>query len=398
MYLFQKEKAMKKNGTLNKRKGSKFWQLEYTDWLTGRRIRRSLKTEDYEEARREMQRILVGNGGIEDLTLKEMLLLYQDKEANPRRRQALIEGRNYGYARAVHVAMAARKIEEMLDEHAPTLMEKRVCDISRLEIKTIRGIFVSVMGQRRIAQETFRIFKTFFSQAEDDGVVSQSFARAVKDIKYPVKKRCAIEFGTIAFLVRNIRPYVKERDWAIFTILATTGMRLGEVLALSEEQFFGDTLTINRNLKLIDEKGYGIGTPKCNVVRTIPVSRTTMDVIGTLRSDSDERRFFPCFTPEWGEGACKRIKEACKEHFPERFFEVENLTPHVLRHSLNTALLIEGVSPVLVQEYLGWKHQDLPVIQQNYTHFFVQALKPVCNAIDSMMDRKEEDGSVYRLG
>lgn len=70
-------------------------------------------------------------------------------------------------------------------------------------------------------------------------------------------------------------------------------------------------------------------------------------------------------------------------------------TPHSLRHTLNTQLLVEGVSPVLVREYLGWCEdgQRLTRVQRGYTHFSVMDMVGLVNTIDRIFDpiiKKEE--------
>ena len=63
------------------------------------------------------------------------------------------------------------------------------------------------------------------------------------------------------------------------------------------------------------------------------------------------------------------------------------LSPHKLRHALNTNLLAdqmesEGqVTETMVAEYLSWKHQDQSKMQRRYTHLVASRLLPVSDMI-----------------
>lgn len=370
-------------GRLAKRPDSRFWQVDYNDWLTGKRTRQTLKTEDYGEALLAMQRVLAANGIPHALTLEGMLHLYKNPDTNPRNLQSKVEGGNYSYGWAKQVQHQAERLDEILKQDAPILLHKKVDEITRVEVKAIRTIIVKHLGLTRKAQVSLRVLKAMFSQAEDDGLVASSVARHVHDIRYEAKTRYAIDQTTLSTMVSRLKPHLDFETWAFFTIAATTGMRAGEILALSKEQLFGDTLTVNRNLKLLDDGRWGCGSPKWGIERVIPLSRTTLRILSMMPTYEDGR-FFKCATTQKGKTACNGVVKACREVLPDLAPQIEKMTPHILRHSLNTNLLVGGVSPMLVEEYLGWKHQTLPVMQQNYTHVFVQALKPVCDRIDQV--------------
>lgn len=63
-------------------------------------------------------------------------------------------------------------------------------------------------------------------------------------------------------------------------------------------------------------------------------------------------------------------------------------TPHSLRHTLNTQLLVDGVSPVLVREYLGWCEDGprLTKVQSKYTHVMVMDMTGLVGVIDRLFE------------
>ena len=72
------------------------------------------------------------------------------------------------------------------------------------------------------------------------------------------------------------------------------------------------------------------------------------------------------------------------------------LSPHKLRHALNTNLLAEQgveegkVSENMVAEYLSWEHQDQSKMQRRYTHMVASRLLPVADLISKIYSRKIE--------
>ena len=72
------------------------------------------------------------------------------------------------------------------------------------------------------------------------------------------------------------------------------------------------------------------------------------------------------------------------------------LTPHKLRHALNTNLLADQgiedgkVTENMVAEYLSWEHQDQSRMQRRYTHLVASRLLPVADLISKIYSGKIE--------
>ena len=95
----------------------------------------------------------------------------------------------------------------------------------------------------------------------------------------------------------------------------------------------------------------------------------------------------------------KRLKHNAK--LDEVVFEDEEafamLSPHKLRHALNTNLLAdqgieEGkVTENMVAEYLSWEHQDQSRMQRRYTHMVASRLIPVSDLISKIYSNKIDE-------
>lgn len=362
------------------------WYFQYTDAAGCRRQKSTnlLTSEaDYASA------LSVANAMLEKMrigvdpyiTFGEALRLYQCVETNPRYAEAKTTGASYGLAYAKKVAAGTQKIEKILENsRCSYLLQKPINSILRLEIKNMAAVLVDALGTCRTSQIYYCYIKRLFSQAADDGIIPVSTAARLKNIKYPQKKQVSLEPARIAWLMSRRDLFPSDRAWWIFSILATTGMRRGELLALSKEQIVNGVLTIDRALKSDDITD--IGLPKWNLVRIIPLPGITQEVIGQVPVDADGRLFK--FDRQRIQDDFAKIKIAAMSVDPGYREMWKRMTPHTLRHSLNTNLLAEGLSPVLVAEYLSWHHQELIDMQMQYTHLVAKNLRPIATAIDRL--------------
>ena len=363
------------------REESRTWIMVLYTPDTGRRMRKSTKTSDYEKALQIYHRAVKDlEVGIEALTLGGVLDLYSDPETNPRYRIAQIEGTHYGLEHAKGVAGRAKAIKALIELKAPAYLRKDVRDLCKLDVKNIRQIIIDAWGQRRKSQEAFANFKTMLSQCEEDGYLEISPGKDVRDVPYKEKKKPSFPADMInkALAVKDLCP--DKEKWAFFAIMATTGMRMSETLALSTRQIFNGTLTIDSALK--SNSTDDIGLPKYDLVRIIPLSSITLEILSTVIPDKSGRYFH--HNRSWGTHAVMEVIMIACGAYPDQKEIFSEMKSHTLRHSLNTNLLTAGISPILVAEYLSWEHQSILDMQQRYTHVYAEALRPVADKIDEL--------------
>lgn len=361
-----------------KTKNSPYWYIDITHPITGQRHRYSTKTTDYNEALQiledEKARL---NGLLSDAKLKDLLRLYEDPETNPRYKQAQVEGRNYGKSYARHVATYARQIDELLKEKAPRLLTKMVCNITKLDVKTIREIIAAEWGQTRKSQTNFRTLRAMFSQASEDAIIMTSPFNGIKDIHYKSKQTNAYTEDILREMIIHQELWPDHLMWAYFSLLATTGMRRSEALALTRGQLYEGVLTIDRAFKDVDGE---IGLPKWNLTRVIPLSNLTLSILDSI--EGDDERYFPR-SQNWVNDVIYTARAVGLSLFPLNK-DISKLTAHSLRHSCHSNLLANGASIVLAAEYLSWGHQELLEIQQRYTHIYCEKLQPIADLIDEI--------------
>ena len=181
------------------------------------------------------------------------------------------------------------------------------------------------------------------------------------------------EFATFIEAMKS-RPV----GYAIFMTLYYTGIREGELLALTpaDIDFNKSTLTINKSYQRIDGEDI-ITTPKTqksNRVVTLPevlktVLRNYMDKCYDLQPDD---RLFP-FSKNF---LYREMQYGIKAS------GVKYIRVHDIRHSHASLLVEMGFSPLLIAERLG--HERVQTTMETYSHLDPNKQVEVANQLDKL--------------
>ncbi len=363
-----------------------YWYMYLKDPSTGKLIRKSTYTKDEKEAleiwKREKEKL---DAISVDANLGTVLTLYMDPKTNPRYKRVKLEGGHYGEEHAKSVAKECKHMHYAFSKECPAIMKMKMSEIKTKHVKILKQALLKEYGNRRMTVIMFTTLKTIFSQAHEDGITECNVTAGLSNIHYTAQKRTAVDEKLIGKIIGLKDRVAYIEDWVFFTVLATTGMRRSEILALSKDQIKDGVLTLDRALKS-DNKN-DIGLPKWDIVRVIPLSKITLYALSLISPDKNGRYFHQ--HRHWADGAFKRIRCIACAAYPEDADTILSISPHVLRHSLNTNLLASEVSPVLVAYYLAWEHQTLIDMQERYTHLQAMKLSAVSAAIDEMFPMSE---------
>lgn len=159
------------------------------------------------------------------------------------------------------------------------------------------------------------------------------------------------------------------RDRAILETLFSTGLRVAELVNLDREQ-----IKLKQETKDLEVSVIGKG----NRVRTVYFSERAVEYLKKYlnkRKDSEKALFINYRGPK---KSAKRLTSRSVENIVKKYARLTGLpvlaTPHSIRHSFATDLLIQGVDLRTVQEFLG--HKNITTTQI-YTHVTNQRLRDI---------------------
>ncbi len=177
----------------------------------------------------------------------------------------------------------------------------------------------------------------------------------------------------------------KPVSYYAFQILYWTGIRSGELLALTKSDFDLEkhTLRINKNYQVVKGEGM-ITTPKTeksNRVIELPqfLCEEMQDFFESIYKVDDESRIFV-------------ITKSYLHHEMDRGAKaagVKRIRIHDLRHS-SCALLIElGYSPIQIGERFG--HESV-TITERYSHLYPSVQRQMADKLDETFKENSKDG------
>jgi len=234
----------------------------------------------------------------------------------------------------------------------------------------------------RTINRTFAALSSVYSEALYRGELKYNPFPGIGNIKYKPKiKEILTPEELKSFFKREFFP--SETAFKVFSLAAYTGLRMSELLALHWDQYSDGTLSIDRAWKTEHE----LGSPKWGKSRSYPLSELA---ISCLPEKTDSLIFHRNGIRLGSTWWIKNFRAALSNAEIKK-----DISPHCLRHSLNSNLLLAGVSPFLIQHYLGWsKDSSLTKVQEDYTHVKAEHLHPVADMIDSLYSVSERNNII----
>lgn len=182
--------------------------------------------------------------------------------------------------------------------------------------------------------------------------------------------------------------FVKDKPVSYYAFLTMywTGVRLGELLALTLADFNADekTLTVNKSYQRIDGRDVITEpkTPKSNRVITLPDFLVTEleDYVGKLYGMMPNDQLFNISKTYLEKEMIRGVKLS----------GVKKIRLHDLRHS-HASLLISklGAQPNLVAERLG--HEKIQTTLSTYSHLYPNQSRHLAEKLNDLVNTDEED-------
>jgi integrase len=231
--------------------------------------------------------------------------------------------------------------------------------------------------------------RMIFRKAKTQGIISinptEDFQLpkkqlSVEDLEKEQEKILFLEREELAHFLKLAHTEGLEMDHLVFIILAYTGLRIGELLALKWTDFndklgtFRITKTLYNPNNHIEK--YHLLTPKTKgSIRTIRVDELIVGLLKKHRIYQNEIKLKNrlvyqdsafIFAREDGHPQLRKVIETRLKRLLKKAGIEKNVTPHSFRHT-HTSLLIEaGVGIKEIQQRLG--HSDINTTMNIYAH------------------------------
>lgn len=240
--------------------------------------------------------------------------------------------------------------------------ELRLSELNRSAYQQLLNDY-AMYHERQTTMDFHHQLKAAVLDAVDEGYIDRDPTRkAIIKGKAPREKKIKYlnQFELHTLLVHlNLTPQINW-DWFIF-IIAKTGMRFSEALALTPKDFDfpHQSLIVN---KTWDYKGKGgfLPTKNKSSVRKIQLDWQTIIKFSDLIKGLPEDK--PIFVKGtvYNSTVNDRLERYCKE------LEIPIISVHGLRHTHASLLLFAGVSIASVARRLG--HASMTTTQKTYIH------------------------------
>ena len=189
----------------------------------------------------------------------------------------------------------------------------------------------------------------------------------------------SLNFWTLEEYRKFIDTFDKgSMHYLMFELLFWTGMREGELLALTKSDIDVGQMTLRINKTYFRLHGEDvITTPKTDSsIRTIDLPKFLVDEVqeywSKLYKHPSDARLFPVVAEALQHIMARHIKKA----------EIKKIRVHDLRHSHCAYLINQGVQPLIIKERLG--HKDIKVTLNTYGHLYPSEQKRVANLLNDL--------------
>jgi integrase len=158
------------------------------------------------------------------------------------------------------------------------------------------------------------------------------------------------------------------------------GLRAGEIRGIKWKDLDAKNNIIRVDREWIDQEGEK--KPKREKTRITIYPKILQNRLEPLRGKPDERVF--TISPR-GPLSYQKLSGAMKSAIEKA--GIPHITLHGLRHSIQTALMGNGVNPELLRATFGWTDEE---VQEGYTHRSLYDLSPQREATDKLFGKMEE--------
>jgi integrase len=261
----------------------------------------------------------------------------------------------------------------------PRLGDIPLQQLSTARVGALYGELVTSGGQkgRPLSPKTVRYVHTTLRRALRDAVADGLVVRNVAaQARPPRARRVEMHTWTAAELGAFLASVHEDRLYAAWLLLATLGLRRGELLGLrwSDVDLTSGRIAIRNTLVMVDGKPAMAEPKTAKGRRSLTLAPQVLEAVRGHRARQAAERL--SWGPDYIDSGLVVTTEDGRPLHPEslsglfvRQAKRAGLSPirlHDLRHSVASILLAQGVHPKVVSEQLG--HATIALTLDTYSH------------------------------
>lgn len=251
--------------------------------------------------------------------------------------------------------------------------------------------------------KTYKVYtnlaSNIFKFAVNNDLIAKNPMKSVIKPKLQVEKKPFTNFyskNELNIFLKEAKECKGLKVYMLFRLLACTGMRRGEALALkwSDIDFSNQTIKINKTVTTAEHAALIIGTPKTKAsYRTIAIDRQTIKYLSGWRKEQRKQLFqlgFNALSDDqliFSNGDNTLIRQATVRKWDQSISKhagLKYITVHGFRHT-HASLLFEAGTPMQdVKERLG--HSSITTTMNIYTHVTKSAKKKTADNFAQFME------------
>lgn len=237
--------------------------------------------------------------------------------------------------------------------------------ISAYKIEEFKSLKIKTTLSPKTINKMLSCLRKALNTAQDWGLLTN--VPKIKLLRVPPQKFDYLKAEEANYLLDNTTGIWHD----IFLLALKTGLRFGEIIALSwdDVDFEHKLLTIRHSLV----QGI-LDSPKSNKIRYIPMTDTLITMLQRLPNQDDYVFTLGNNKPMKQIYCIKNLMRICKE------LKMRRITWHVFRHSFASQLANNGVSMRVIQELLG--HSDITTTMR-YAHLSPATLRESIRTLDN---------------
>lgn len=277
-----------------------------------------------------------------------------------------------------------------------TLIDKIIIpEIGSLKLKDIRPIHLQMFYNKLYdngngySTSTLQKINNILSPACEVAVRNDLIVKNPMDgVQLPKHKEKQVRALTVEEEARFLEAAKNNQYYMAFVVLLDTGLRCGELLALTWDDIDlkNGMLYVSKNLVAVKDRITGKqklvvqDTPKTsNAIRAIPLTTRALTLLKSLKLKRQSKTNIVFCTNRFTYIYPKNLRRAFQCVLKRA--GIEQLGLHVLRHTFATRLFEKGANPKTVSTLLG--HANVGITLDIYTHVEPEQMKEAIRLLES---------------